>query len=104
MAVSSSGFLIVAIQSQLPGYSTHTEVLLGLRISVCPLYRNTLFFFFFLYTLAHSLASFLVLPECHLGESVAVTPSLQWPLPVPLLICLQAGCLSPRASLAVEEF
>ena len=72
MAVGSSGFLIVAIQSQLPGYSTHTQVLLSLRISVCPLYRNT----HFLYTLAHSLASFLVLPECHLRDSVAVTPSL----------------------------
>lgn len=115
----------------------------------------------FFYTLW--LTSFLVLPKCHFRDSAAVTPSLQWPLPVPLLICtvtnipasrsctvwlmrtktvaskskteamgyvicpkpspvrtahhwpftpsrspvkggLQSGCLSPRASLAMEEF
>lgn len=69
MAPGSSGFLIVAIQSQLPGYSPHTQVLLGLRTSVCPLCWNT----HFLYTLAQFITSLLILPKCHLRDIAAVT-------------------------------
>lgn len=155
IVVGSSGFLIVAIQSQMPGCYTHTHRFCWASGSLYVPSTGTLIF---LYTLAHSLTSFPVLPECHLKDSAAVTPSLQWPLPVPLLICtvtsipasrsctiwlirtsesktdyelcympktlscengtplalypfqkpcqggLQADCLSPRASLAMEEF
>lgn len=72
MVLGCSGFLKVAVWSQLSEYSPRVQVLLGLRTSVHPPCLNTRL----LYTLAHSLDNFLISPKCHLGEITVATPSL----------------------------